>query len=92
MAGRNDFATETSVSQKAALSGKSEALSIAPNTLSKAKISIPAEKHQVASERWLRQTATTARPALNKAATKARMVLKFTIGSKLREWMASMAL
>ena len=68
MPGRNDLATRESVSQKAALSGRSASFAIAPNRLSNAKVSIPAEKHQVASERCFRHAAAAAKAALNMAA------------------------
>ena len=83
MPGRNDLATRDSISQKAALSGRSASFAIAPNRLSKAKASIPAEKHQVAIGRCLLQAAAAAKPALNMAAANAKTVFGFTIGSEL---------
>jgi hypothetical protein len=82
MPGRNDFVIRVRVSQKAAHSGTSASRHIAPNRLSSAKVSIPAEKHQVASERRLRQAAATAKAALNVAAAKANTEFRLTIGSK----------
>ena len=82
MPGRNDLATRESVSQKAALSGRSASFAIAPNRLSNAKVSIPAEKHQVASERCFRQAAAAAKAALNMPAAKANTVLGLTIRSE----------
>jgi len=81
MPGRNDFDIKERVSQKAVFSGEDASIAIAPNRLSKAKISMPPEKHQVANERCLRQIEIMARPAPNKAAAKARM-FKLTIGSE----------
>ena len=83
MPGRNDLATRESVCQKAALSGRSVSFAIAPKRLSKAKISIPAEKHQVASERCFRQAAVAAKAALNMPAPKANKVFALTIGFEL---------
>src|SRR4029453_6929201 len=77
--GRNDFVTSVRPPQKAALSGIDGASHIAPKRFSSAKLSIPAEKHQVANERRPRQTAATARAALNVAATKANAECVFTI-------------
>jgi len=70
--------------QKAALSGIDGASHIAPKRLSSAKLSIPAEKHQVASERRPRQAAATARAALNVAATKAKTECVFKARSEMR--------
>jgi hypothetical protein len=70
------------VSQKAALSGRSASRHIAPNKLSSAKVSIPAEKHQVASERRPRKAAATANAALNTPAAKASTEFRLTIRSK----------
>ncbi len=67
------------VPQKAAFSGTSASCHIAPNKLSSAKVTIPAEKHQFASERRLRQTAATARAALNEPAAKASTEFGLTI-------------
>jgi hypothetical protein len=83
MPGRNDLATRESVSQKAALSGRSASFAIASNRLSNAKVSIPAEKHQVASERCFRQAATAAKPAVNMPAAKANTEFGLTIRSEL---------
>jgi hypothetical protein len=83
MPGRNDLATRESVCQKAALSGRSVSFAIAPNRLSKAKASIPAEKHQVASERCFLRAAVAAKAALNMAAANAKTAFGFTIGSEL---------
>ncbi|PYK11763.1 MAG: hypothetical protein DME65_06345 [Verrucomicrobia bacterium] len=83
MPGINDLATRDSVSQKAALSGRSASFAIAPNRLSKAKASIPAEKHHVASERCFLQAAAAARAALNMDAANAKTVFGFTVGSEL---------
>jgi hypothetical protein len=58
-------------------------LPIAPNRLSKAKSSIPAEKLQVASERCVRHAAAAARAALNMPAAKANTVFALTIGLEL---------
>jgi hypothetical protein len=82
--GRNDFITNVRPAQKAALSGIEASSHIAPKKLSSAKVSIPTEKHQVASERRPRQTAATARAALNVAATKANTEFGFTICSEPR--------
>ncbi|PYK17313.1 MAG: hypothetical protein DME55_10600, partial [Verrucomicrobia bacterium] len=81
--GRNDFATRESVSQKTTLSGRSVSFAIAPKRLSKAKISIPAEKHQIARERCFRQAAAAAKAALNMAAAKANTVFGLTNRSEL---------
>jgi hypothetical protein len=83
MPGRNDFATMASVPQKAAFSGERASFAIAPNRLSKANVSIPAEKHQVASDRCFRQAAAAAKAALDMPAAKARTVFGLTIGSQL---------
>src|SRR4026208_1317701 len=69
--GRNDLVSRVRVPQKTAFSGTMASCHIAPNRLSKAKVSIPAEKRQVASERRPRQVAATAKAALNMAAAKA---------------------
>jgi hypothetical protein len=76
--GRNDFVIRVRPAQNAALSGIDAASHIAPKRLSSAKVSIPIEKHQVASERRPRQTAATARAALKVAAMKANMDVGFT--------------
>jgi len=75
----NDFAPNTSVSQKAAFSGTGATFSIAPNKFSTAKTSIPAEKHQVARDRCARQAAAAARAALNIPAANANAVFGLTI-------------
>src|SRR6266700_8386035 len=80
--GRNDFATRARVPQKAAFSGTSASCHTAPNKLSSAKVTIPAEKHQVARERRFRQAAATAKAALNVAAAKASAEFGLTIPSK----------
>src|SRR5437016_10918039 len=80
--GRNDFVTRVRVPQKAAFSGTSASCHIAPNKLSSAKVSIPAEKHQVASERRFRQAAATARAALSVAAARASTEFGLTIRSE----------
>src|SRR6187549_821820 len=77
--GRNDFATRVRVPQKAAFSGSRASCHSAPNRLSKPKVSIPAEKHQVASERRFRQAAAMARAALNEPAAKASMEFGLTM-------------
>jgi len=69
--GRSDRAITARVRQKAALSGRSASRSTAPKTLSSARVSIPAEKHQLATDRRFLHGATTAKPALNAAAAKA---------------------
>jgi hypothetical protein len=79
--GKNDVVTSVSVSQKAALSGTSSSCHIAPNKLSSAKISMPAEKHQVASERRFRHAAAVARAKLNTLAAIAKIVLRLTTHS-----------
>jgi hypothetical protein len=81
--GRNDFVTRVRVPQKAAFSGASASCHIAPNRFSSAKVSIPAEKHQVATERRPRQAAATARAALNMAAPKPNAEFRVTIRSAL---------
>src|SRR5216117_1272437 len=81
MPGTNDFVTSVSVPQNAALSGLSASRHIVPNKFSRAKATIPAEKHQVASERRPRQAAATASEAQNKPATKVNMEFRLTIGS-----------
>src|SRR5262249_13621695 len=81
--GRNDFVIRVRVSQKAALSGRSAWRHIAPNKLSSAKVSIPAEKHQVASDRRLRQAAAAARARLNTPAAMAKVVFRLTPCSQL---------
>jgi hypothetical protein len=50
-----------------------------PNTLSTARITIPAEKHELATECCLRRDMTKARALLNAAATKAGVQFEFTI-------------
>jgi len=81
-AGKNDFVAKVSVPKKTAFSGTTASCHIAPNKLSSAKVSIPAEKHQVASERRARHAAATARAALNMPAPKANAELKLTIRSE----------
>ena len=71
------------VPQKAAFSGTTASRHIAPNKLSSAKVTIPAEKHQVASERCFRQAAVAAKAALNMPAPKANKVFALTIGFEL---------
>lgn len=64
--------------QNAAFSGITASRHIAPNKLSKPKISIPTEKHQVARERFLRHAAMAASAKLKAPATKARIVFGLT--------------
>jgi hypothetical protein len=80
--GKNDFVTKVSVPKRTAFSEANASCHIAPNKLSSAKVSIPAEKHQVASERRARQTAAAARAAQDIAAAKANAELKLTTGSE----------
>jgi hypothetical protein len=82
-AGRSDFASKVSVPKNSAFSGTTASCHIAPNKASSAKVSIPAEKHQVASERRTRHPAATASAALNMAAAKANAELKLTSRSEL---------
>jgi hypothetical protein len=56
---------------------------IAPNKLSSAKVSIPAEKDQVARERRVRQAAAVASAVQKIAAAKANAELTLTIRSEL---------
>src|SRR5262249_39083602 len=76
--GTNDFVTRVSVPQNAALSGFTASRHIAPNKFSSPKASIPAEKHQVASEGRFRHGAAAAKAKLKIAAAKAKIVLRFT--------------
>src|SRR4030095_10601947 len=80
--GKNDFVTKVSVPKRTAFSETNASCHIAPIKLSSAKVSIPAEKHQVASERRPRQTAATARAALNTPAAKANTEFRLTIRSE----------
>jgi hypothetical protein len=80
--GKNDFATSVSVPKKRAFSGTSASCHSAPNKLSSAKVSMPAEKHQVASERRVRQAAAVANTVQNMAAAKANAELTLTIRSE----------
>ena len=66
--GRTDFVTKVRVAQKAASSGISASCHISPKTLSSAKVSIPMEKHKLATERGLRKITVKARTVLNAAA------------------------
>ena len=63
-------------------------LPIAPKRLSKAKTSIPAEKHQVASERCFRRVAAAAKAALDMPAANANRVFAFTIRFELTQSVA----
>ena len=76
--GTNDFVTRVSVPQNAALSGFTASRHIAPNKLSTPKISIPTEKHQVATERLFRNAAAAARAKLKMLAAQAMIVFTFT--------------
>ena len=78
MPGKKDFAMRVRLPQNAAFSGITASLHIAPNKLSKPKISIPTEKHQVARERFLRHAAMAASARLKAPATKARIVFGLT--------------
>jgi hypothetical protein len=76
--GKKDFVTKVRVPKRTAFSGTTASCHIAPKKLSSAKVNIPAEKHQVATERRARQTAAIARAAQNTAAARANAELKLT--------------
>jgi hypothetical protein len=78
MPGTNDFVTSVSIPQNAAFSGIAASRHIAPKRFSSAKINIPMEKNQFATERFLRHAAARARAKLKTLAAKAKIVLSFT--------------
>ena len=77
--GTNDFVISVSVPQNAALSGLSASRHIAPNKFSSAKVNMPTEKHQLATERSFRHAAAAARAKPKTLAAKAKIVLRPTI-------------
>src|SRR5215813_8762199 len=74
--GRKDLVTRLKVPQNTARSGSTAPRHIAPNKFSRAKVSMPTEKHQLASERFCWHAAAPARAKLNTAAAKAEIVLR----------------
>jgi hypothetical protein len=64
--------------QNAAFSATTASRHIAPNKLSSPKATMPTEKHQVASERFLRHAAIAASVKLKAPPTKARIVFGLT--------------
>src|SRR6516162_7340472 len=72
--GTNDFVTSVSIPQNAAPSGFAVSRHIAPKRFSSAKVNIPTEKNQLATERFLRHAAAKARAKLKMLAIKAKIV------------------
>src|SRR5438270_9838717 len=89
MPGPKDLANRERSCQKPISSGPSRSKLNPSNAASSANIAMPAEKHQVATERRLRTTTATAKVALKKAAANAKSEFEFTIslffGSDPRE-------
>jgi hypothetical protein len=78
MPGKIAFVTSVSVPQNAALSGFAASHHIAPKRFSSAKVNIPTEKNQLATERFLRHAAARARAKLKMLAIKAKIVFTLT--------------
>jgi len=76
--GKNDIVTSVSIPQNAALSGLTASRHIAPNKFSSAKVNMPTEKHQLATERSFRHAAAAASAKLKGLATKAKIVFTLT--------------